>query len=53
MGYKLKKVQKESFFDEHKYEDIVEYQEIFLGEMKSLLLYFVEFKKDSTIFVMS
>ena len=49
LGYKWKKVQKEVFFDGHKREDVVEYREIFLREMKSLLPYFVEFKEDGTI----
>ncbi len=38
-----------SFFDGHKREDVVEYRETFLEEMKSLLPYFVEFRDDSTI----
>ena len=49
LGYKWKEVQKGGFFDGHKCEDVVKYQEIFLREIKSLLLYFVEFKEDSTI----
>lgn len=49
MGYKWKKVQKGGFFDGHKRENLVEYQEIFLREIKSLLPYFVEFKEDGTI----
>ena len=40
---------KRVFFDEHKREDVVEYREIFLEEMKSLLPYFVEFEKDGKI----
>ena len=37
------------FFDRHKREDVIEYQETFLNEMKLLLPYFVEFFEDSTI----
>lgn len=37
------------FFDGHKCEDVIEYQEIFLNEIKSLLSYFVDFFKDGII----
>ncbi len=46
LGYKLKEVQKEVFFDGHEREDVIEYRETFLNEMKSLLPYFVEFFED-------
>ena len=46
LGYKWKEVQKGVFFDGHKREDVIEYQETFLNEMKSLLLYFLEFFED-------
>ena len=49
LGYKWKDVQKGIFFDGHEREDVVEYREIFLEEMKALLPYFVEFKEDGTI----
>lgn len=49
MGYKLKKVQIRVFFDGHKFEDVIEYQETFFNEIKSLLLYFIKFYKDSII----
>ena len=49
LGYKSKNVQKGVFFDGHKREDVVEYQEIFLEEIKSLLLYFVVFEEDGKI----
>lgn len=42
-------LRKRVFFDRHKRENVVEYQEIFLKEMKSLLPYFVEFEKDGII----
>ena len=35
-----------SFFDGHKREDVVEYREKFLDEMKALSSYFVEFDED-------
>lgn len=37
------------FFNRHKYEKIIKYQQIFLNKIKLLLLYFVEFYKDDTI----
>ena len=37
------------FFDEHKWESIVEYWKTFLKEIKSLLSYFVEFQDDGII----
>ena len=49
LGYKGKNVQKEVFFDRHEREDVVEYREIFLVEIKALLPYFVKFKEDNTI----
>ena len=49
LGYKWKDVQKVVFFDGHEREDVVEYREIFLEEMKALLPYFVKFKEDGTI----
>ena len=33
----------------HKREDVIEYREIFLNEMKSLLPYFAEFFEDDTM----
>ena len=49
LGYKWKKVQKGVFFYWHKREVVIEYRETFLNEMKSLVLYFVEFSEDGTI----
>ncbi len=49
MGYKWKEVQKGVFFDEDKREDVIEYRETFLNEMKLLLPYFVEFLEHGTI----
>ena len=49
LGYKWKNVQKGVFFDGYKQEDVVEYRETFLKEIKSLIPYFVEFQDDSTI----
>ena len=43
LGYKWKEVEKGVFFDSHEREDVVEYRETFLSEIKSLLPYFVEF----------
>ncbi len=37
------------FFDGHEREDVIEYRETFLTEMKSLLPYFVEFFEYGTI----
>ena len=37
------------FFDGHEQEDIKEYRETFLHEMKLFLLYFIEFFEDGTI----
>ena len=37
------------FFDGHEREDVIEYRETFLNEMKSLLPYFVEFFEDGTM----
>ncbi len=37
------------FFDGYEREDVVEYRETFLSEMKSLLPYFVEFSDDGSI----
>ena len=37
------------FFDGYEREDMIEYQETFLNEMKSLLPYSVEFYEDGTI----
>ena len=49
LGYKWKEVQKGVFFDGHEREDVIEYRETFLNEMKLLLPYFVEFYEDGTI----
>ncbi len=49
MRYKWKEIQKRVFFDEHEREEVIEYRETFLNEMKSLLPYFVEFIEDGTI----
>lgn len=49
LDYKWKEVQKGVFFDGHEREDVVEYREIFLDEMKALLPYFVEFSEDGSI----
>ena len=49
LGYKWKEVQKRVFFDGHERKDVIEYRETFLNEMKSLLLYFVEFLEDGTM----
>lgn len=49
LGYKWKEVQKGVFFYGHKREDVVEYRETFLDEMKALLPYFVEFSEDGSI----
>ena len=49
MGYKWKEVQKGVFFDGHEREDVVEYRETFLEEMKALSPYFVEFGEDGSI----
>lgn len=49
LGYKWKEVQKSVFFDAHEREGVVEYRETFLNEMKSLLLYFVEFSDDGSM----
>ena len=49
LGYKWKDVQKRFFFDGHKRKDVMEYQETFLEEIKSLLPYFVEFEEDGKI----
>lgn len=37
------------FFDGHEWEEVVEYRETFLEEMKSLLPYFVQFEEDGKI----
>ena len=37
------------FFDGYEREDVVEYRETFLSEMKSFLPYFVEFSDDGSI----
>ena len=49
LGYKWKEVQKGVFFDGHEREDVVEYRETFLDEIKALLPYFVEFNEDGSI----
>lgn len=49
LGYKWKDVQKGVFHNVHEWEDVVEYWETFLEEMKSLLPYLVEFEEDSKI----
>lgn len=49
LGYKLKKVQKDIFFDRHEYKDLVEYKKSFLDKIKLLFLYLVEFSKDEFI----
>ncbi len=36
-------------FDGHEREDVIEYRETFLNEIKSLLPYFVEFFEDGTM----
>ncbi len=45
----MKKVQKRVFFDRHERENVIEYRETFLNQMKSLLPYFVQFFEDNTI----
>ncbi len=49
LGYKWKEVQKRVFFDGHEREDVIEYRETFLNDMKSLLPYFVGFFEDGTM----
>ena len=49
LGYKWKEVQKGVFFDGHEREDVVEYREEFLDEMKKLLPYLVEFSEDGSM----
>ena len=49
LGYKWKEVQKSVFFYGHERENVMEYIETFLSEMKSLLPYFVEFSDDGSI----
>ena len=49
MSYKWKNIQKGVFYDGHECKDVVKYWKTFLEEMKSLLLYFVEFQDDGTI----
>lgn len=49
LGYKWREIQKGVFFDGHEREDVVEYRETFLNEMKSLLPYFVEFSNNGSI----
>ena len=49
LGYKWKEVQKGVFFDGHEREDVVDYRELFLDNMKALLPYLVEFKEDGFI----
>lgn len=49
MGYKWREIQKGVFFDRHEREDVVEYRETFLSEIKSLLPYFLEFSNDGSI----
>lgn len=49
LGYKWKKVQKGVFYNRHEQDDIVEYKEKFLEEMKELLPYFVQFGEDGSI----
>ncbi len=44
-----KKYGKDFFLMSHKREDVIEYREIFLNEMKSLLPYFAEFFEDDTM----
>ena len=45
----MKKCSKRDFFDGHKCKYVLEYWEIILKEMKTLLLYFIKFKEDNTI----
>ena len=45
----MERCSKRGFFNGHEREDVVEYWEIFLEEMKSLLPYFVKFKEDGRI----
>lgn len=45
----MKKISKGVFFDYHKQEDIFEYEEICLEEIKTLLSYFVEFNDNKSI----
>ena len=40
---------KRSIFAGHEQEDVIEYREIFLDEIKSLLPYFVEFPDDGSM----
>ncbi len=49
LGYKWKEVQKSVFFYGHERENVMEYRETFLSDMKSLLPYFVEFSDDGSI----
>ena len=49
LGYKWKEVQKEVFLNGHKREDVIEYGEKFLDEIKALSYYFIEFDKDRSI----
>lgn len=37
------------FFDGHERKNVIKYRETFLDEIKSLLLYFVEFLKDGAM----
>ena len=45
----MERCSKRGFFDGHKRKNMIEYQRIFLGEMKALLSYFDKFKENSTI----
>lgn len=49
LEYKQKNIQKDVFFDRNKCEDVVEYQRIFIEQIKALLFYFVKFQEDDTI----
>ena len=48
-GYKCEKVQKSVFFYGHERNDMVEYRETFLSEIKSLSPYFVKFSDNGSI----
>ena len=49
LEYKWRKVQKGVFFDEYERKDVVEYKKTFLDEMKSLLLYLVQFSDNGSM----
>lgn len=49
LSYKWREVQKRVFFDGAQREDVVEYQEIFLSEIKLFQPYFIEFSDNGSI----